>query len=153
MVLDATPEQVRTFIMTPGRILDYYPHGIEGGVIEPDRSIFCRGRDGISLLEIESTKTDPLTIVVRVTTARNLKPPYSAKAIKSATFFTMYEDWIIEARPAGSKLTKIWRDIEKHKLKFLPMGLIVRTSARKESQHLVRGWNAAAKSTGQANSN
>ena len=49
--LQATPAQVREFIMTPQRILDYYPSPTEGGVIEPGLKIYCRGKAGVSLLE------------------------------------------------------------------------------------------------------
>jgi hypothetical protein len=50
--LQATCTQIREFIMTPERILDYYPSPIEGGTIESGSMIFCRGKAGTSLLEV-----------------------------------------------------------------------------------------------------
>ena len=44
--LKATPAQIREFITTPERILDYYPNPIEGGVLDPGRAIYCRGKAG-----------------------------------------------------------------------------------------------------------
>ena len=35
MQLRATPAQVREFILTPERILDYFPSPVDGGVLEP----------------------------------------------------------------------------------------------------------------------
>ena len=61
-----------------------------------------------------------------------------------ATFFTMIEDWKLEEISQGTRLTKSWRDIHKQKMKFLPMGLIVRKSARAESRKLKAAWDKLA---------
>lgn len=142
--LKITPAQVREFIMTPERILDYYPAAIEGGVIEPGASIYCRGKSGVSLLEIIAGESDEQLLVVKVTTAANLSPPFTAERIKAAKFFTMLEDWQIAPLAEGTRLTKTWRDITKYKYKFLPMGMIVRASAKKESATLKAAWNSFA---------
>jgi hypothetical protein len=142
--LQATPDQVREFIMTPQRILDYYPSPIEGGIIEPGKKIYCRGKAGVSLLELMAQDSDEQLLVIKVTTATNLRPPYTEERILSARFFTMYEDWKLTGTATGTRLTKTWRDIEKHKMKFLPMSVIVRRSARAESNELKVAWDLAA---------
>ncbi|MEH6583400.1 MAG: hypothetical protein V7754_15795 [Halioglobus sp.] len=142
--LQARPEQVREFITTPERILDYYPSPIEGGVIEQGRKIYCLGKAGVSLLEVVPEQSNEQLLVIKVTTASNIKPPYSEERIYAARFFTMYEDWQMEKTTQGTRLTKTWRDIEKHKMKYLPMGLIVRRSAKAESNELRIAWDRAA---------
>lgn len=142
--LQATPEQVREFIMMPQRILDYYPSSIEGGVIQQGRKIYCRGKAGISLLEVVPEQSNEQLLVIKVTTASNIKPPFSEERIQAARFFTMYEDWQIERTAQGTRLTKTWRDIEKHKMKYLPMSRIVRRSAKEESPELKASWDRAA---------
>jgi hypothetical protein len=148
MKLRATPGQVRSFITAPERILDYYPGGLEGGVLVPGQSIYCLARTGVSLLEVDATQSTADTVVVTVYTARKLNPPYTVESIKSAAFFRMIEDWQIEADAEGTILTKTWRDIEKYRLRFLPLRAIVRAGAKGETQALIDGWNKAAAEQG-----
>lgn len=143
--LQVTPAQVREFIMTPQRILDYYPSPIEGGVIEPGSKIYCRGKNGVSLLEIVPQEGREDLLVIKVTTATSIKPPFTESRIKSARFFTMVEDWHLEETAEGTRLTKTWRNIEKHKMKYLPMKMIVRRSAKAESKELRDAWDRAAR--------
>jgi hypothetical protein len=142
--LRASPEKVREFIMTPERILDYYPDPIDGGVIEPDISFYCRGRAGVSLFEIIPSETNRHLLVLKVTTATNIKPPFTEERIKASVFFTMIEDWKLEKTTQGSRLTKSWRDVHKQKMKFLPMGFIVRKSAKTETKKLKAAWDKLA---------
>jgi hypothetical protein len=143
ITLKASPKQVREFIMTPARILDYYPSAIDGGIIESGASFYCRGKAGVSLLEVIPSESTEQLLVLKVTTATNIKPPFTADRIKAATFFTMIEDWKLEPAGDGTQLTKTWRDISKKKLRFLPMGLIVRKSAKAESSVLQAAWDRA----------
>lgn len=143
--LQATPAQVRKFIMTPERILDYYPSPIEGGVIESGTKIYCRGKAGVSLLETVSEESNEKLLVVKVTTATGIQPPFTESRIRSAQFFTMVEDWQLEETAQGTRLTKTWRNIEKHKMKYLPMKMIVRRSAKAESKELQAAWDRAAR--------
>jgi len=144
ILLAAVPEQVNAFILTPERILDYYPSGIDCGVIDAGRSFFCRGKSGVSLLELEDSQSHERTCVLKVTTSLKAKPPYTAQKIQDAVFFTMYEDWEVEPHGSGSKLTKTWRDLEKHQLRLIPLKLIVKRSAKAESAKLKRAWDKAA---------
>jgi hypothetical protein len=147
ILLEARPDQVKAFILTAERILDYYPSGIDCGDIETGRSFFCRGKSGVSLLELEESQSDNNTCVLKVTTSLKAKPPYTAEKIRHAVFFTMYEDWKVEPHGTGSKLTKTWRDLEKHQLRFMPLQLIVRRSAKEESAKLKNAWEKAAQSS------
>ncbi len=141
--LEAPPETIREFIMTPERILDYYPGGIEGGVIEPGAAIYCRSRSGISLLQVDQAASTPGTLVVDVFTVGKLEPPYTIDRLREAAFFSMVEDWHLESAGSGTRLTKTWRDIRKHRMRFLPIKMMVVRGAKSESEALRAGWNRA----------
>ena len=106
MELRATPTEVLGFVMTPERILDYYPDPIEGGVFEDGRAIWCRGAIGVSMLERVDDKSSGDCLVVLVTTAVGLEPPYTPESIRAGATFTMVEDWAVAATTDGTTLTK-----------------------------------------------
>lgn len=139
----ACPEQVKAFIMTPERILDYYPGGLHGGTLEPGKTFYCQGKSGVSLLALMDNSNDQ-HLILKVTTANGLKPPFTREAIEQAAFFTMIEDWELSEHNGGTRLTKTWRDLKKHKMRWLPLGWIIRSSAKSESRRLIKGWNQAA---------
>jgi hypothetical protein len=145
MELHAAPAQVLQFVMTPERILDYYPDPIEGGVFEEGRAIWCRGAIGVSMLErIDDASTDEC-LVVLVTTAAGLEPPYTPESIRAAATFTMIEDWAVAPSADGTTLTKSWRDVRM--IVDLPFSMedAVRETSKAESGPLVEQWNAAAR--------
>ena len=145
MQLRATPAQVLEFVMTPERILDYYPDPIEGGVFEAGRAIWCRGASGVSMLERVDDESSDDCLVVLVTTAAGLEPPYTPEGIRAGATFTMVEDWAVVATPEGTTLTKSWRDITM--IVDLPFSMedAVRETSKGESEPLVAKWNAAAR--------
>ena len=145
MELAATPEQVRAFVLTPERILDYYPDPIDGGVLEPGRAIYCRGGNGVSMLERVDDETTDDCLVVKVSTAFGLEAPFTRERIEAATTFSMVEDWATEATAKGTKLTKTWRDVTAHGELPFPIEDAVREGAKHETKPLVEGWNRAAK--------
>lgn len=145
MKLRATPAQVREFILTPERILDYYPLPVEGGVIDAGRAIWCRGEMGVSMLERVEDECSDDCVVILVTTAIGLEPPYTRERITAATTFTMVEDWALEANPHGTTLTKSWRDVEVTGHVPFPIEEAVRDAATGESALLVERWNEAAR--------
>ncbi|MCR9098093.1 MAG: hypothetical protein NXI30_28060 [bacterium] len=144
MQLNATPEQVRAFIMTPDRILDYFPQPVEGGVLEPGRAIWCRGEMGVSMLEVVEAETTDAVVVVKVSTAFGLEAPFTRERIEENTVFTMVEDWALEAKGGGTELTKSWRDVQSKGPEPFPIADAVKEGAIHESAQLVEGWNAAA---------
>ena len=145
--LRATPAQVREFIITPARILDYYsPAPIEAGVFEAGHSIWCRGEMGVSMLERIDDESSDDCVVVLVTTALGLEPPYTPEGIKAATTFTMVEDWAVAASPDGTTLTKSWRDVKTTRELPFPLEDSIREAALSESGPLVEKWNEAARS-------
>jgi hypothetical protein len=148
MELRATPAQVLEFVMTPERILDYYPDPIEGGVFEEGRAIWCRGATGVSMLERVEEESSGECLVVLVTTAAGLQPPYTPESIRAGATFTMVEDWAVLATTDGTKLTKSWRDITM--IVDLPFSMedAVRETSKGESEPLVEKWNAAAQAVG-----
>lgn len=139
--LKLSAAQVREFLMTPERILDYYPQGIDGFVVEPNKSIICRGFGGASLLEVVDEGNN--STIIKVYSALIFKPPFTAERIKAEYFFSMVEDWVVEEHAQGSVLHKTWRDIEKRRFKFLPMAWMVKNSAKKERAKLADAWNKA----------
>ena len=144
MQLDAAPKRVREFIKTPERIADYFPHVIDCGTFEAGKSIWCSSKTGVSLLEFVEEETTQWKLTMNVVNASKMAVPYTAEAIKANPFMTMVEDWEIEANDGGTRLTKTWRNVVKHKMKWLPMGLLIRMTAKGEHQKLVDGWNKAA---------
>ena len=144
MQLDAAPELVREFIKTPERIADYFPHVIDCGTFEVGKSIWCSSKTGVSLLEFVESETTQWKLTMNVVNTGRMAAPYTAEAIKANPFMSMVEDWEIEAKDGGTRLTKTWRNVVKHKMKWLPMGLLIRMTAKGEHQKLVDGWNKAA---------
>ena len=142
--LDVAPAQVREFIMTSARIADYFPGVIDHGTFEAGKSIWCSARTGVCLLELVEGESSALEVTMNVITARKVAEPYSAEAIKANVFMSMVEDWEIKAKGSGTQLTKIWRDVVQHKMKWVPMGLLIRMTTKGEHKKLVAGWNKAA---------
>jgi len=143
LIIDAPSNKVREFIKTPERILDYYPGAKEGGVLEAGRYFYCQGGSGISLLEIITDK--PQQVYLKVWTAMSCPKPFSVESIKANAFFIMEEDWKLEAQGNKTQLSKSWLNLEKIKLRFLPMAWIIRRSVKKESQLMAQKWAAVTK--------
>jgi hypothetical protein len=146
MDLNATPAQVREFILTPDRILDYFPSPVDGGVLEPGRAIYCRGEIGTSMLELLPEESSDALLVIKVSTAFGLEAPFTRERIEENTIFTMVEDWAIEESATGTRLTKTWRDIASKGPgpEPFPIADAVKQGAQHESADLIAGWNAAA---------
>jgi hypothetical protein len=144
MSLRASPEKVREFILTPARILDYFPSPIEGGVLEPGKAIYCRGEMGTSMLEVLEEESTDDCLVMKVTTALGLEPPFTRARIEERCTFTMVEDWALEKSATGTTLTKTWRDVAANGPEPFPLAEAVREGAIHESAQLVEGWNRAA---------
>ena len=142
--LEAAPGQVRAFILTPDRILDYFPSPLEGGVLEPGRAIYCRGEMATSMLELVESESTESLVVVKVTTAFGLEAPYTRERIEAAVSFTMIEDWALAPKGPGTTLTKTWRDVEAAGEQPFPIADAVREGAIHETAQLVEGWTRAA---------
>lgn len=144
MELAATPAQVEAFIMTPERILDYYPDPVGGGVLEPGHAIYCQGAMGVSLLERIEAECSARCVVIKVTTAFGLEAPFTRERIEANGAFSMIEDWELAPSGDGTTLTKTWREVIALGPEPFPIADAVREGAVHESPSLVRGWNAAA---------
>lgn len=143
--LKVPPEKVREFVVSPERIMDYYPKGLSCGVFEPGERFYCYGKAGVSLIERVPEASDENKIVLRVTSARGLRPPFTVEQIRDQAFFIMLEDWeIFSDGNGGTRLLKSWRNIEKLKLRWLPLAWIVRKTAKAESSKLKSSWDAQA---------
>ena len=144
MQLDVAPERVREFIMTPERIADYFPGVIDCGTFETGKSIWCSAKTGVSLLQLIEEETTQWKLTMRVVNASKIATPYTVEDIERNTFMTMVEDWEIEASDGGTRLTKTWRNVVMHKMKWLPMGFLIRRTAKSEHKKLVDSWNKAS---------
>ena len=145
MELQATPAQVREFVMTPERIMDYYPGAVEAGVFEAGRSIWCRGETGMALMELDEAQSSDSCLVIFVTTAMGLEAPFTVEGIKATPMFTMYEDWAVAASADGTTLTKSWRDVVTTTDLGFPLEDAIRETCKTETEPLIEGWNAAAR--------
>ena len=143
--LEANAAQIRDFIMTPERILDYYPMGLDGGVLEPGKAIWCQSEMGASLLEVITEESNEDIVVIKVTTAIGLKPPFTRANIEGAAAFTMMEDWELKANDSGTTLIKSWRDINMIGDFNFPIADGLADNAKHETAALVEGWNRAAR--------
>ncbi len=148
MEIRATPDRVRAFILSPDRILDYFPSGIDGGVLEEGKAIYCRGELGTSMLELLEAESSDALVVIKVTTAFGLEAPFDCARIEANWSFSMIEDWALEATDAGTRLTKTWRDVVSKGPEPFPLAEAVREGAIHESPQLVAGWNKAAEMSG-----
>jgi len=144
MELRATPAQVRKFILTPERILDYYPQAVGGGVLEPGKAIYCQGESGVSMLELIEAECTADCVVILVTTAFALEPPFTRERIESHMSFTMVEDWALAKSQTGTTLTKTWRNVIAKGDPPFDLEDAVRQGAIHESASLIKGWNQAA---------
>jgi len=144
MQLSAAPSQVRQFIMDPQRIADYFPDVLDYGTFAAGKAIWCSGKTGVTLLALNESESTESKLVMTVITNRSLRKPYTIEGIKADPFLSMVEDWEIEAKDGGTLLTKTWRDVVKHKMKWLPMSFIIRRTARAEHQKLIDAWDKTA---------
>ncbi len=144
MEFSASPQQIRRFITDPERIADYYPGLVDFGTFSPGKSIWCSGRSGVSLLEVMEDESTRSRITLEVITSNSVRPPYSAAAIKASAFLRMVEDWELAECAGGTRLTKTWRDVVKYRMKWLPMGFIIRRTAAAEHDKIIEAWNRAA---------
>ena len=144
MDLKASKAQVREFIVTPERILDYFPGGVEGFVLEPGQAMICRSEMAASLLEVVPEDSTPDCLVLKVTTAIGLQPPFTRERIEGQTMFTMIEDWALEETATGTRLTKSWRDVTTPGEAPFDIEASVLEGAQHETEALISGWNRAA---------
>jgi hypothetical protein len=75
----------------------------------------------------------------------------SADAFKQQAFFTMFEDWQLQAHGKTGEQTRViktWRNLEQQRLFFIPKSLLiasVKLTAKLERRVLVRSWNREAR--------
>ena len=138
MVIEATPEHVRSCILSPHGILQYYPLGIEAEHFEPGESFYCKGKLGISLFQVLCADAD--YVLLNVHNATSCERPYTAAGIKDAAFFSMLEDWYLEPDPKGTKLTRLWRGFRHRRLLGPAVRFMVGVAAKLEARAIRRYW-------------
>jgi hypothetical protein len=144
---DAQPEQVLRFVMTAERVMEYYmPPPKEWGELEAGRSFWASSDTSVTLVELVEEQSNDDRVVIFVTVAMGVEPPYTLAGIKAAPFFTMYEDWdVAPSASGGTTLTKSWRDLDVAAEVPFPLEDSIRESAKAETAPLIEKWNEAAR--------
>lgn len=145
--ISATVEQVKEFILTPERILDYYPSPIEGGVFVEGRSIWIRLKSGVTAMELVSDKLNPHMMTVLLHISSLQEPPADIKEVKAKALMTFYEDWLLIPNDKGTQINKQWRDLTKHKNKWLPIKAMIQNTVKEYGEKIEHAWNAAAENS------
>ncbi len=138
--LNIPAETVRKFIKTPERILDYYPGGKSCGELAQDGYFYCRAASVISLLQV--IEDSPQYVRLRVWTATSCPEPYTVDELKARAFFVMDEGWELEEKDGRTRLLRTWFDVNKIRLRFLPMASMIKWTVKKESRLISQRWEA-----------
>jgi len=144
MQVQASIDQVRSFITDPERIADYFPNVQSYGEFVPNESLWFVDKFAATLLEYPPELRTDKKIVMQVTTNNNKSSARSPDEIKAAPLLSLTEDWELEETDNGTQITKIWHSVELHKMKWFPMGWLIRRTAKTEHDILINAWNAAA---------
>lgn len=143
--LRATPEQIREFIMTPERLVDYNPHAVDCGVLEPGHSVWFRTEASVVMVERVEDECHDDKVVVEATVAPGLVPPFTADDVRAGRIMSLMEDWDLQETPDGTIATKTWRDV----VTFVELPFDVedgiRELAKTETAPIVEHWNVAAR--------
>ncbi len=142
--LNIPSDIVRRYIQTPERILDYYPGGRECGRVDQEGYFYCRGDNGISLLQVTEDKPD--YVALRVWTSTSCQQPYTVAALQARAFFVMDEGWILRANGQRTELIRTWGNLHKIRLRFLPIAWMIRRTVGEESQQIAHRWEQQARS-------
>jgi len=89
-------------------------------------------------------RSDPDYILLGVHNATACDAPYTAERLKQAAFFSMLEDWHLEDDDGHTKLTRRWREFKQHRMKWLPVRLLVQLTAKLESLAIKKHWATRA---------
>mmetsp|Transcript_14801 Transcript_14801/g.27844 ORF Transcript_14801/g.27844 Transcript_14801/m.27844 type:complete len:154 (+) Transcript_14801:104-565(+) len=142
--IPATVSEVSRWITDPEKILLYAPSPIEGKRLEGEK-LWIRLKTGVSLIEKTNVeeKGDKVVITVKVTASTFTNTPTSEEEITDHSLMSFFEDWHLEPSTIlenGTRIVKVWRDIEKHKLRWLPLGWLVIQSAKKDIDKMKEVW-------------
>ena len=142
--LRATPAQVREFIMTPERVVDYNPQAVEAGVLEPGHSVWFRTETSLVLVERVEDECRDDRVVVEAIIASGVVPPFTADDVRAGRIMSLMEDWDLEETADGTVATKTWRDVVT--VVDLPFDAedSIRELAKTETAPIIEKWNAAA---------
>lgn len=150
MQLNASVEQVRSFILNAERVAEYFPNLIEFGELPAEdggTANWFRDKSAVSLLEYPRDQCTDTKVVMHVTSSRKAKLPFSIESLKADPLMSLKEDWLLEPSNGGTQLTKIWYGEAMHKMKWLPIRFIIRRTAKSERGALITAWNRAARLT------
>jgi hypothetical protein len=143
--LQATPAQIREFIMTPERLVDYNPGAVDCGVFEPGHAVWFRTEQNVVMIERVEDDCRDDCVVVRATVAPGLVPPFTPDDVRAGQVMNLMEDWDLEEIPDGTITTETWRDVVT--VVELPFDVEdgIRELAKTETAPIIEKWNAAAR--------
>lgn len=155
--LPHSPQQIAHYITNAEKVKAYYPFGLDAWQLS-DQQILCKGLFGNAFIEqVEQTNfasiaagydsllpegiaADAVVITTQVFGLFKADPNKSIDALRASAFFTMFEDWILAPCEQGTKVTKTWRDLDKHQLKLVPLAAIVKHTGKSEQKKLLKAW-------------
>lgn len=138
----APADIIKSYILTPERIMDYFPAARKAYALAPGKCIISAW-NGATLLETREISSDGLTLQMEVSSALIFFPPFTAQKIQQQALFSMTEIWQLTPLPQGCQLKKSWGNIKQNRLTFIPIKKAVVNSAIKEEAALVNGWDMA----------
>ena len=140
MRVAAPPEMVQQWILAPEKVLEYAPGPVDCGLFRPGEQVWIRLKTGVTLLEkVHEESTDNRT-TVRVTASTLKRNPTSVTEIESNRLMTFYEDWDLIRADSGTQIQKTWRDLTKHKMRWMPFGWLIQRSAKRDAAALEAAW-------------
>ena len=144
IALRATPAQVREFIMTPARVVEYNPQAVDSGALEPGHSVWFRTEQSLVLVERVEDECRDDRVVVEATVASGVMPPFTADDVRAGRIMSLHEDWDLAETPDGTVATKTWRDIVSYVEMPFDVAESIREMAKTETAPIIEHWNAAA---------
>ena len=143
MNVNAPLDSVAAWIMTPDKVLQYAPAPIDGGIFREGEQFWIRLKSGVSLVEKLNAESNANRVTVKVTVSPLKTVPNSADEIEGQRMLCFFEDWHLEATESGTRIVKVWRDLEKHKMRWMPFAWLIRRSVKKDVETLQRVWSEA----------
>ncbi|CAA0079664.1 Uncharacterised protein [BD1-7 clade bacterium] len=146
--LQASAAEIESFITAPEKVLAYYPLPRFTDVIEPGQSLIVSGWTGASLIEIipvpanHQDTNSRQTIALRVSSALVFRHPITVEKIRQNAFFIMDEVLTLSPEKDHTIMEKAWINPQQPRLKWLPMPLFVRFTAKSEHAKITRHWRS-----------
>jgi len=143
--INAPVEVVRSFIYSAERARDGIANATVSGILEEGKAFYAGTDHAVTLYEIIENETTDTKITRRNTLSFGAPKPYTIEGIKRNASSEFIEVLELQAAGDATKLIRTWRDLVKHKRKWMPIGMFMRNAERFDAPQMIEAWNAAAK--------